>query len=74
MWPISAFKAKLITLTQHTVRQELTQHSINYQAAKNLIDVLEMKVARMETELVVRMDELDQRIRELENQSKSDES
>ena len=74
MWPISFFKSRLAAFTQHTVRQEREQNALNYQAAKNLVDVLEMKIARLETDILTRLDDLEERVQSLEPTSNTDES
>ena len=74
MWPFSNIKSRLVALVQHNVRVELNQHSVNYQAAKNLIEVLEMQLARLETDVVRRLDDIEERLQAIEQKQPTDEN
>lgn len=74
MWPFSYIKSRLVALVQHNVRVELNQHSVNYQAAKNLIEVLEMQLARLETDVVRRLDDIEERLQAIEQKQPTDEN
>lgn len=73
MWPFSSIRQKIITLTQLTVREELRGESLTFLSAKNLVEIFDMRLTRMETEYLVRLDALEERIQALENDRKSDE-
>ena len=66
MWPMSYIKSRIAAFVQHTVRIELQHKSLNYAAAKNLVDVIDMQVSRLETETLKRLDELEERLIVLE--------
>ena len=66
MWPLYYFKSRLAAFIQHTVRIELQQKSMSYASAKNLVDVIDMQVSRMETDTLKRLDELENRLEALE--------
>lgn len=73
MWPFSLFRQKIVSLSQITVREELKGESLTFLSAKNLVEIFDMRLTRMETDYLVRLDKLEERIEALENKRKSDE-
>ena len=68
MWPFSTIKNKIVSLTRTTVKMELEGESITFLSAKALVEMFDMRLARIETEALTRIDDLEQQVESLKRE------
>lgn len=68
MWPFSTIKNKIVALTRTTVKMELEGESITFLSAKALVEMFDMRLARIETEALTRIDDLEQQVESLKRE------
>ena len=68
MWPFSIIKNKIVSLTRTTVKMELEGESITFLSAKALVEMFDMRLARIETEALTRIDDLEQQVESLKRE------
>lgn len=68
------FKTKVANVARQAAKDELNGKSVTYVSARAKFQTYDMRLAQLETNLLVRLDEIEQRLERLEKAAAKDDA